>query len=350
MWQALRSLLGFFVFLITLGFIASLGAAYYVYQELHKPISLNETMIIEVPHGAGLNQIAYGLERDGLTKSRFLFIIAAKMARAETDLKAGEYEINSGMNLMEILAKLRSHNVVQRFVTVREGLTSYEIVQLLNAHEELEGDAIEEIPTEGTLLPETYSYSKGETRTDILKHMQDAMSAVQENTPVAPCADTQTENENINACLPAPLKSWNEVITLASIVEKETGVPEERERIAGVFLNRLRKNIPLQTDPTVIYAITLGEHDNKGQGPLGRRLLKKDLEIDSPYNTYKYPGLPPGPIANPGKAAIDAVLNPEENDFIYFVADGSGGHAFAKTLAEHNANVAKWRQIRKKQN
>ena len=129
-------------------------------------------------------------------------------------------------------------------------------------------------------------------------------------------------------------------------VEKETGVPEERERVAGVFINRLKKGIPLQTDPTVIYAITKGKHKDDGKGPLGRRLLKKDLEIDSAYNTYKNAGLTPGPIANPGYASIKATLNPEKHDYIFFVADGTGGHAFAKTLAEHNRNVAQWRKVR----
>ena len=146
-----------------------------------------------------------------------------------------------------------------------------------------------------------------------------------------------------------PLKTVHDVLTLASIVEKETAVPDERQKVAGVFINRLKRGIPLQTDPTVIYAITKGEHKNDGKGPLGRRLLRKDLEYDSPYNTYKYPGLPPGPIANPGKASIEAVLNPEKHDFIYFVADGTGGHVFAKTLKEHNNNVAKWRKIRRAQ-
>ena len=145
---------------------------------------------------------------------------------------------------------------------------------------------------------------------------------------------------------PAPLKTIRDVLTLASIVEKETAAPDERERVAGVFLNRLNKGMPLQTDPTVIYAITKGKHKNDGKGPLGRRLLRKDLKIDDPYNTYKYPGLPPGPIANPGKASIEAVISPEENDYIFFVADGTGGHAFARTLKEHNRNVAKWRKIR----
>jgi len=136
---------------------------------------------------------------------------------------------------------------------------------------------------------------------------------------------------------------------LASIVEKETGMADERERVAGVFINRLRKGMPLQTDPTVIYAITMGKMKDDGKGPLGRRLLRKDLEFKSPYNTYKNAGLPPGPIANPGYAALKATLNPEEHDYIFFVADGTGGHAFAKDLAGHNRNVAKWRQIRRHQ-
>ena len=144
-----------------------------------------------------------------------------------------------------------------------------------------------------------------------------------------------------------PVNTKEEAIILASIIEKETGVPEERRRVAGVFVNRLKQGIALQTDPTVIYAITKGKMDDKGMGPLGRRLLSKDLQIDSPYNTYKYPGLPPGPIANPGRASIEAALNPEAHEFIYFVADGSGGHIFAATLAEHNQNVANWRKIRR---
>ena len=144
-----------------------------------------------------------------------------------------------------------------------------------------------------------------------------------------------------------PFTTVEQALTLASIVEKETGVPSERKRIAGVFINRLRQGIPLQTDPTVIYALTKGQPKNDGQGPLGRRLLLKDLEIDSPYNTYKNVGLPPAPIANAGRDAILAVLHPETNDFLFFVADGTGGHVFARTLGEHNQNVANWRKLRR---
>ena len=187
-----------------------------------------------------------------------------------------------------------------------------------------------------SLLPETYNFTRGETRQDLLIKMQQAMSETLD-------ALWQARTDA------APVLSRGEIVILASIVEKETAVPDERRRIAGVFINRLNKGIPLQTDPTVIYAITGGKIRNEGQGPLGRRLLSKDLKFESPYNTYKYPGLPPGPIANPGRAALAAVLDPEKNEYYYFVANGSGGHVFSKTLEEHNRNAANWRKIRKQQ-
>ena len=217
--------------------------------------------------------------------------------------------------------------------------------------EDLSGE-IAATPPEGSLLPNTYDYKLDEQRQDILGRMSQAM--VDEVYEFCSLPDLQPPSiaawyDQTCEGLPAPLETIGDVITLASIVEKETAVPSERRRVAGVFMNRLKKGMALQTDPTVIYAITKGEHKNDGKGPLGRRLLSKDLQIDSPYNTYKYPGLPPGPIANPGKASIEAVLNPEKHNYIYFVADGAGGHVFAKTLKEHNANVAKWRKIRREQ-
>ncbi|MEC9235203.1 MAG: endolytic transglycosylase MltG, partial [Pseudomonadota bacterium] len=175
-----------------------------------------------------------------------------------------------------------------------------------------------------------------ETRADIISRMTNAQKQVLDKL-------WPTRAENL------PFKTREEALILASIIEKETGIGGERARIAGVFVNRLRIGMPLQTDPTVIYALTMGKHQNDGQGPLGRRLLSKDLKVDSPYNTYRYKGLPPTPIANAGRAAIAAALNPETHKYLYFVADGTGGHAFSKTLAEHNANAAKWRKIRKAQ-
>jgi UPF0755 protein len=185
-------------------------------------------------------------------------------------------------------------------------------------------------------LPETYDYRLKENKQDVIGRMQESMTkTIDELWP------GRTAN--------LPFATKEEALTLASIVEKETGLEAERKRVAGVFVNRLRRGIALQTDPTVIYAITKGRPQNEGKGPLGRRLLKKDLAFDSPYNTYLHAGLPPGPIANPGRASIEAVLHPEEHDFIYFVADGKGGHIFSSTLHEHGKNVTQWRIIRREQ-
>ena len=252
-------------------------------------------------------------------------------AQAEK-IKAGEYELAHHISMQDILDKMERGQIFTRNVTIREGLTNYEISRLLLKQDDLDIKGTQKYP-EGYLLPETYSYARGDSNADILARMSAAMDKV-----LNKAWENRTEN--------LPVKTKEEALILASIIEKETALSSERKRVAGVFVNRLRNNMALQSDPTVIYALTNGEPENNGKGPLGRRLLKKDLEIDSPYNTYKYPGLPPTPIANPGKASIEAVLNPEEHKYFYFVADGSGGHAFGKTLAEHNSNVAKWRKIR----
>jgi UPF0755 protein len=293
------------------------------------PLSVEKSILIE--NGSSVSSIAEQLEKEGIISSSFLFKMAQKLF-GNGQLKAGEYAFEKNIPMIAILEKLEGGKVIKRSVTIPEGLTSYEIVTLLNDHEYLKG-TISEIPAEGTLLPETYSYSLGDTKEAQMKIMAKKMHETLQQA---------WENRNPNV----PLKTKEEALILASLIEKETGVPSERKRIAGVFINRLLKGMPLQTDPTVIYALTQGRHENKGQGPLGRRLLKKDLDIDSPYNTYRNTGLPPGPIANPGKESIEAALHPEKNDYIFFVADGKGGHLFAKTLEEHNYNVANWRKIR----
>jgi len=218
--------------------------------------------------------------------------------------------------------------VVRRF-TVPEGLTSSQIVTLLREEPALSGE-IKDEPAEGSLLPETYHYSWGDSRTDLLKRMQAAMQ-----TAIKTAWDKRS--------LSLPIDNPKQAMVLASIVEKETSVPQERARVAGVFINRLIANMRLQSDPTVVYALT------QGTGALGRPLNRADWKYESPYNTYLVDGLPPAPIANPGKASIEAVMNPEQHDFVYFVADDSGGHAFARTLAEHNRNVAHWRDVMKQQ-
>ena len=353
---AAKAALGFLVYGLTLIVVLAAFAGYYGMHEYTKPSTLDTPVVLVIEPGSSSSAIAEKLLEHHIFDDEtdiLLFKAALKLQNKSSALKAGEYEFPAGINIKDTIALLESGKTVQRQVTIREGLTSFEIARLLSGVEDL-AQKDSEVPAEGTLLPETYSYQKGESNADILKRMDQAMFS----TVTDLCGitfdlegDVHTSDVIDMACevAPAPLKTIRDVLTLASIVEKETGLPEERKTVAGVFLNRLRKDIPLQTDPTVIYALTKGEHKNGGKGPLGRRLLLKDLEINDPYNTYKYPGLPPGPIANPGRASIEAVILPEEHEFYYFVADGTGGHVFAKTLAEHNANVAKWRKIRRAQ-
>jgi UPF0755 protein len=293
-----------------------------------------ETMHV-VPRGAGVGAIAKDLAQAGVIGDAFAFRAVVRLSGKSKTLKAGEYDFPAHVSLKDVIDKMAAGDVYHRSFTVPEGYTSRQIVKLLQAVPELNGDA-PPVPAEGALLPETYDFTRGDLRADKIAQMQAAM--------------TQALDELWAQRDPAsPFRSPAEAVTLASIVEKETGVASERPRIAGVFLNRLRLGMKLQSDPTVIYALTKGDIKDEGQGPLGRRLLKKDLEIDSPYNTYLYAGLPPGPIANPGRAALQAVLMPEHNDFLYFVADGTGGHVFARSIAEHEHNVLLWRKIRKEE-
>lgn len=328
----LKLVLGFLVYSSTIiVFLSALG--FYFGAEIFKSAGpLAENKLITIERGAGLNGIAAKLEREGAIENRLLFIVGTRLLGAQSDLKAGEYEIAAGTSARDIMLILSNGKTFARRFTIREGLTSFEIVRLLNEVENLSGE-IKAIPAEGSLLPNTYDYQLGEARSDVIARLQKLMAATVEELWPGRIAGL-------------PIKTPEEAVILASIIEKETAVASERRRVAGVFINRLNRGIPLQTDPTVIYAITKGKHKNGGRGPLGRRLLTKDLKIDSPYNTYKYPGLPRGPIANPGRASIEAALNPETHNYIFFVADGSGGHVFAETLREHNENVRKWRKIR----
>ncbi|HEY0900581.1 MAG TPA: endolytic transglycosylase MltG [Micavibrio sp.] len=332
----MRGFISIITFTTTLLLLLGVGAGLWCLNEYRKPGPLAETRYVVIERGNGLAGIAATLEREGMISHAFIFKLAARVKNMHTQLKAGEYEIAPAMSMAAILHKLAAGDVYDRKLTFREGLTSWQVVQLLNKATELSGDMLTFIPPEGSLLPETYHYMKTDTRDKLINQMQVAMKKVTEEL-------WPTRVEGL------PLQSVEEALVLASIVEKETGVADERRKVAGVFINRLKRGMPLQSDPTAIYALTQGQIKDEGMGPLGRRLLRKDLEIDSPYNTYKYPGLPPGPIANPGKDSIAAVLNPELHNYIYFVADGTGGHVFAQTLAEHEANVAKWRKIRAQQ-
>lgn len=327
-----KGILGFIVYTLTTLVLFTAAGFYWLAEEFQARGPLETDTLIHVQRGSGLHSISAMLEERGIIEHKEVFTIGTRILRSENDLKAGEFQIKAGASPKDVMLVLRDGKAFGRQVTVPEGLTSYEIVQRLKEADELSGE-ITEIPAEGTLLPQTYHFERGESRADVIARMRAAMDVV---------LNDAWEKRAIKL----PLKTKAEALILASIVEKETGVPSERARIAGVFINRLKRGMKLQTDPSVIYALTGGAHENEGQGPIGRRLLRKDLGFDSPYNTYLYKGLPPGPIANPGEDAIRATLNPEDHDYLYFVADGSGGHAFAKTLREHNENVAKWRKVR----
>lgn len=317
-----RFLLG----LVLLAGIAAGGLFLWGQRHLDGPGPLASETVVVVPPGMGVQAIGTLLEEAGVVADARLFALAARLLEKHRALKAGEYRFQAGQSLRAVLAKLEAHDVVARFLTVPEGVTSREIAALLDAAEGLEG-TLAAIPPEGSVLPETYAYERGETRAALLARMRAAM------------------DETLAALWAArapglPLATPREAVILASIVEKETGVDGERAKVAGVFVNRLEIGMRLQSDPTVIYALT------EGEAPLGRALTRADWRVEHPYNTYRNAGLPPGPIAHPGRAAIEAVLNPAETEALYFVADGTGGHAFARTLEEHNRNVARWRAIR----
>lgn len=306
----------------------AIGAAYWAMKQIEAPGPLAEARLHVVEKGAGVNQIARELEEAGVISDGRLFRLYVRYRRLDSGLHAGEYQFGPAISMADVLAQLVAGKTVQHLITVPEGLTSYEAAAIVAAAEGLVGGV--EPPPEGSILPETYSYSYGETRAAVIRRMQDAMR--------------QTLAELWQSRAPdLPVKTPEEAVTLASIVERETGVPDERPRVAAVFANRLRKGMRLQADPTVIYGIT------RGKTSLGRVPEPKDLEIDDPYNTYRVAGLPPGPICNPGRAALAAVLNPIKTTELYFVANGTGGHAFASTLEEHNRNINRWRRFLREQ-
>ena len=289
------------------------------------PLSQEKTII--VAHGATAAEIGAQLAQENAIHLAPLFRLAARLV-AKGSLKAGEYALPAHISAIEIAHMIHEGRSVVRLFTVAEGLTSSEIAQSLGEDPTLTG-TIDAPPPEGSLLPETYRYSYGDSRAGIIARMQKAM---------------QEKINEIWANRQADLsiRSPEEAVILASIVEKETGKPEERPRIAGVFYNRLTKKMRLQSDPTVIYALT------QGQKSLDRPLTHNDLSFASTYNTYAHDALPPHPICNPGRAALEAVAHPEHHEFLYFVADGRGGHAFAPDLATHNDNINRWHRLTEK--
>ncbi len=292
---------------------------------LDTPGPLVEERLVQIPRG-GLDGVVRALEEAGAVAPGWALALAARLSGKDRTLKAGEYRIAAGATPRAVLELLDSGRVALHRITVPEGLTTAEIHAILAAAEVLDGPLPEPGP-EGTLLPETWLVPRGEPRARLLERMEAAMRATLAELWAARAPDL-------------PYREPREAVILASLIERETPLKEEQPLVAAVFVNRLKRGMPLQSDPTVVFALT------EGRNRLDRPLTRKDLEIDHPYNTYKIPGLPPGPIANPGRAALAAALAPAPVDYLYFVADGTGGHVFARTLAEHNRNVARWRRIR----
>ena len=321
-WQALA--VGIIILAGLLG-----GGTILAYRAFTGPGPLAEARTLVVPHGSGLRQIAQLLADTGILRSRYAFLIGAELEGGGKPLKAGEYAFTPAMSGREILHALQSGRVVIHHLTVPEGLTTAQILTLVREADVLAGDLPDAPPPEGSLLPETYNYVWGDARADIVERMHRAME-----TELAQIWAGRDPN--------LPLTDPQQALTLASIVEKETAIESERKHIAAVYLNRLKQGMRLQADPTTAYAVT------HGAAPLARSLTRADLESADPFNTYSHDGLPPGPIDNPGKATLDAVVHPAKSDDLYFVADGSGGHVFAKTLEEHNRNVARWRQVQRR--
>ncbi len=318
---------GLIKFILTLAFVFVIVCAagfFYAKYEYERPGPASETAIVLVKPGMGSGEIATLLEEKGLIRSDKYFRAAVRLQKLGGQLQAGEFEIPAEASLQEIIDILVEGNSILYSVTVPEGRTTKQVLALVTANEVLKGEITIE-PAEGDLLPETYAFTRGETRNAVIERMMEAHDEV---------LDRLWEDRADDL----PFSTKEEAVILASIVEKETALPEERPQVASVFVNRLRKGMRLQSDPTIIYGLTGGE-------PLGRGLRVSELRRETPYNTYIIRGLPPTPIANPGEASLAAVLNPADTDYLYFVADGTGGHAFAENLRDHNRNVAKWRAI-----
>jgi len=285
------------------------------------------TTVILAP-GSGVTEVAADLRRGGVVGSETVFVLAAEVTGAAHRLKAGEYAFPSQASLHSVITAITEGRVVRHFVTIPEGVTSQVVMETLMRADFLTG--VVAAPAEGAVLPETYEARRGDDRSAVLKRMMDARDRVLATLWAHRRADL-------------PYRSPEEAVILASIVEKETAKPEERPRIAAVFINRLKSGVRLESDPTVVYGLTGGR-------VLGHGLTKSELQSQTPYNTYLIAGLPPTPIANPGRASLAAALDPMSTSDLYFVADGTGGHVFSSTFAEHLQNVAKWRVIEAKRN
>jgi len=324
----------FLNFIISISLFLAIGAGvafYYGKREFNGPGPAQVATLFTVRKNAGLTEIAQQLENQGLISDSRIFSIGVRANGSETALKSGEYSIKAHASMRDIMELLKSGKSVLYSLTIPEGLTVEQAFERIAEDDVLVGPMPDKMPPEGSLIADTQRFSRGTTRKEIVEKM---------------IADQKKMVQSIweKRDPDSPLKNINEFVTLASIVEKETGVADERPQVAAVFINRLKKGMRLQSDPTIIYGLFGG----KGK-PGDRPLYQSDLDKETPYNTYKVDGLPPSPIANPGRAALEAVANPAKTDALYFVADGTGGHVFSATLKEHNENVKRWRQIEKEQ-
>ncbi|HSY55686.1 MAG TPA: endolytic transglycosylase MltG [Bradyrhizobium sp.] len=308
--------------------IAVGGTYIYGKQKIEAAGPLQEDKVVNIPTRAGVTDIADILQREGvIDNNRWAFIGSVFALKARSELKPGEYLFQKNASLRDIIGTIVEGKVVQHSVTIPEGLTSEQIVARLSENDIFSG-SVREFPREGTLLPETYKFPRGTPRDQVITRMQQAQKRVLTEI-------WERRNPDI------PIKTPDQLVTLASIVEKETGKADERSRVAAVFANRLRQKIKLQSDPTIIYGLV------GGKGTLGRPIKRSEIQQPSPYNTYVVDGLPPGPIANPGRASLEAAANPARTRDLFFVADGTGGHAFSDSYDQHQKNVAKLRAMEK---
>ncbi len=313
-----------FTVLILLALVGG-GVFVFIKQSFEAPGPLEADKVVNVPPKKGIREIADILVQEGVIDRPWTFVVSATLAKTHDELKFGEYQFAKQASLQDVINTLIDGKVVQHQVSIPEGLTSEQIVQRLMETEFLSG-AVKNMPNEGSMLPESYRYPRGASREQVIQRMQQAQARV-----VQEVWDHRTPD--------LPLRTPQQLVILASIVEKETGRADERTRVAAVFVNRLKQHMKLQSDPTIIYGLV------GGKGTLGRPIQKSEIEQHTPYNTYAIEGLPPGPIANPGRAALEAVANPARTKELYFVADGTGGHTFSETLEQHQRAVARLRAI-----
>lgn len=333
--RVIKALLSLIVLLAVIG-VAAGGAGWIWFQnEIERPGPSTAEAVFTVNSGETLISVAQRLEADGLVYDADLLRLKARLDGVETDIKAGEFALAPALSASQTLARLVEGRSIQYSITLPEGLTTAQILRRIEANETLTGPLPDPAPAEGTLLPDTYLFDRGTSRADLVERMGDAQADLVASLWPERAADT-------------PVSSPAEAITLASVVQKEASGQTEYGKVASVFVNRLKRPMRLQSDPTVIYGVSRGEplYNRAGQR---RPLLRSELDRDTPWNTYTRDGLPATPIANPGRGAIEAVLNPPETPYIYFVADGTGGHIFARTLAEHNRNVAAYREYERRE-